>query len=396
MDALRIGIAGLGTVGGGTAKLLLRNAGEIAARAGRELRIAGLSARDKGRDRGFDAAGIPWFDDAADLARSPGIDVLVEVIGGSEGAARTAVEAALDAGKHVVTANKALLAHHGAGLAEKAEIRGVALAYEAAVAGGIPVIKALREGLAGNRIDSVRGILNGTSNYILTEMAETGRDFAEVLAEAQKLGYAEADPAFDIEGIDAAHKLAVLAGLGFGARIDFGKVPVEGITRLSAFDLSAAREMGFRIKLLGRARRAETGLALTMSPALIPESSAISRVDGVFNAVELTGDAVGRVLLTGRGAGEGPTASAVLADLVDIARGRIAPAYGVPARALKPLPLAAGDGAGRRYVRVSGDGASLAELDIQAGPVSGPGMAACIIGTGVAPEGAFTLPVESE
>ena len=252
----------------------------------------------------------------------PAVDVVVELIGGSDGPARALVEAAIAAGKPVVTANKAMLAVHGAALAAAAEERGVPLAFEAAVAGGIPVIKALREGLAGNRILRIAGILNGTCNYILTQMRERGREFAEVLADAQKLGYAEADPSFDIDGIDAAHKLAILAALAFGRPVAFDAVHVEGIRRISALDIAFASELGYRIKLLGIARQTDGGIEARVHPCMVPQSAPIARVDGVFNAVVAEGDFVGRVMLEGRGAGAGPTASAVVADLIDIARNR--------------------------------------------------------------------------
>jgi homoserine dehydrogenase len=335
---LSIGIAGLGTVGGGVLTMLRQNADLIAARAGRPIAVTAVSARDRDRDRGVSLTGLRWYDDAVALAADPGVDVVVEVIGGSEGPGRALVEAAIAAGKPVVTANKALLAVHGAALAAAAETAGVALAFEAAVAGGIPVIKALREGLAGNRIRSVAGILNGTCNYILTVMRERGREFAEVLVDAQKLGYAEADPAFDVDGIDAAHKLAILAALAFGRPVDFGAVHVEGIRRISALDIAFAGELGYRIKLLGLARQTDAGIETRVHPCMVPASAPIARVDGVFNAVVAEGDFVGRVMLEGRGAGAGPTASAVVADLIDIARGRATPVWGAAAGALTAAP----------------------------------------------------------
>ena len=338
MTPLSIGVAGLGTVGGGVLRLLHENAGLVAARAGRAIRVSAVSARDRGRDRGVPLDGVAWHDDPLALAADPGVDVVVELIGGSDGAARRLVEAALDAGKPVVTANKALLAVHGAVLAARAEAQGAALAFEAAVAGGIPVIKALREGLAGNRIDRVAGILNGTCNYILTVMREQGRDFAAVLADAQALGYAEADPSFDVDGIDAAHKLAILAALAFNRPVDFAAVHIEGIRGVSALDIGFASELGYRIKLLGIARRTEAGIESRVHPCMVPQSAPIARVDGVFNAVVAEGDFVGRVMLEGRGAGAGPTASAVVADLVDIARGRATPVWGAADAALSHLP----------------------------------------------------------
>jgi homoserine dehydrogenase len=335
---LRIGLAGLGTVGGGVMTLLRDNGTLIAARAGRPIVVTAVSARDRTRDRGLPVAGLSWHEDAVALADDPEVDVVVEVIGGSEGTAPSLVRAAIAAGKPVVTANKALLALHGGELAGAAEAAGVPLAFEAAVAGGIPAIKALREGLAANNLTSVSGILNGTCNYILTVMREQGHDFAEVLAEAQRLGYAEADPAFDVDGVDAAHKLAILASLAFGAPVSFATMHVEGIRRISALDIAFARELGFRIKLLGITRRRDGGIEMRVHPALVPEADPLAQVDGVFNAVVAEGDAVGRVMLMGRGAGAGPTASAVVADLIDIARGRFAPSWGATVGALPALP----------------------------------------------------------
>ena len=335
---LSVAVAGLGTVGAGVLTMLRANADIIAARAGRPIAVTAVSARDRTRDRGVSLAGLRWYDDPVALAADPAVDVVVEAIGGSEGSARALVQAALAAGKPVVTANKALLAVHGAALAEQAERAGVALAFEAAVAGGIPVIKALREGLAGNRISRVAGILNGTCNYILTVMRERGREFAEVLTDAQKLGYAEADPAFDVDGIDAAHKLAILAALAFGRPVDFGAVHVEGIRRVSALDIAFATELGYRIKLLGIARRTEAGIEARVHPCMVAHTAPIARVDGVFNAVVAEGDFVGRVMLEGRGASAGPTASAVVADLIDIARGRFTPVWGAAASALSDAP----------------------------------------------------------
>jgi homoserine dehydrogenase len=335
---LNVALAGLGTVGAGVLNLLRQNADLVAARAGRPIAVTAVSARDRGRDRGVSLAGLRWFDDPVALAYDPAVDVVVEVIGGAEGPARAVVEAAITAHKPVVTANKALLAVHGAALARMAEEAGVALAYEASVAGGIPVIKALREGLAGNRVVRVAGILNGTCNFILTVMRERGREFAEVLAEAQKLGYAEADPSFDVDGIDAAHKLAILAALAFGRPVAFDAVHVEGIRHVSALDIAFAGELGYRIKLLGLARRTEAGIEARVHPCMIPQASPLARVDGVFNAVVAEGDFVGRVMLEGRGAGAGPTASAVVADLIDVARGRVTPVWGAQSGALSDAP----------------------------------------------------------
>ncbi|MDO9712407.1 homoserine dehydrogenase [Paracraurococcus lichenis] len=335
---LSIAVAGLGTVGAGVLKLLSENAEIVAARAGRPVVVGAVSARDRLRDRGVPLSALRWYDDPVALAADPGTDVVVELIGGSDGPARALVEAALAAGKPVVTANKALLAVHGAAIAELAEARNVPLAFEAAVAGGIPAIKALREGLAANRIRRVAGILNGTCNYILTVMREHKREFAEVLAEAQKLGYAEADPSFDIDGIDAAHKLAILAALAFGRPVDFAAVHVEGIREVSALDIALAGELGYRIKLLGIAERTAAGIATRVHPCMVPVAAPIARVDGVFNAVVAEGDFVGRVVLEGRGAGAGPTASAVVADLIDLARGRVTPVWGAAAGLLDGAP----------------------------------------------------------
>jgi homoserine dehydrogenase len=335
---LSIGLAGLGTVGGGVLRILRDNAELVAARAGQPIQVVAVSARDRAKDRGVALEGVRWHEDAAALAADPAVDVVVELIGGSENPARGLVMAALAAGKPVVTANKALLARHGVALAEAAERGGAMLAYEAAVAGGIPIIKTLREGLAANRIRRVAGILNGTCNYILTSMRERGREFADVLAEAQALGYAEADPSFDIDGVDAAHKLAILAALAFGRAVRFEDVHVEGIRNITALDIAFAKALGYRIKLLGIARRTEKGIESRVHPCLLPEASPLARVDGVYNAVVAEGDFVGRVMLEGRGAGAGPTASAVVADLIDIARGRGAPVWGAASAHLSAAP----------------------------------------------------------
>jgi homoserine dehydrogenase len=335
---LSVAVAGLGTVGAGVLTLLRDNAATVAARAGRPIAVTAVSARDRMRDRGVSIAGLRWYDDPVALAGDPGVDVVVETIGGTEGPAADLVRAAIAAGKPVVTANKALLAIHGAEIAAAAEAKGVALGFEAAVAGGIPAIKAIREGLAGNDISRVLGILNGTCNYILTQMRERGREFSEALAEAQKLGYAEADPSFDVDGIDAAHKLAILAALAFGRPVDFAAVHVEGIRSVSALDIRLAEELGYRIKLLGIARRTEAGIETRVHPCMVPIAHPIARVEGVFNAVVAEGDFCGRIVLEGRGAGAGPTASAVVADLIDIARGRATPVWGVAAGALSQAP----------------------------------------------------------
>jgi homoserine dehydrogenase len=345
---LRIGIAGLGTVGAGVIKLLAEHGRLLALRGGRPLKLVAVSARRKAKKRDIDVSGVRWESDPLALASAPDIDVVVELIGGSRGIARRLVQTALRSGKHVVTANKALLALHGAELAALAEKKGAILAFEAAVAGGIPIIKALREGLVGNRVRRLYGILNGTCNYILTTMRETGRDFDVVLAEAQSAGYAEADPSFDVDGIDAAHKLAVLTGAAFGAKVNFAGVHVEGIRHVSAMDIQFAEELGFRIKLLGLARETKYGIEQRVHPCMVPLAAPIAHIEGVFNAVVVEGDFVGTTMFQGRGAGQGPTASAVVADLVDVARGRHMPAFVVPAARLatkKISPMARHQGA---------------------------------------------------
>lgn len=352
-NAIRVAIAGLGTVGAETLRVLHGNAEILTARAGREIMVTVVSARDRSRDRGLDLTGIDWCDNAVDLANRSDVDVVVELIGGSEGIAKDLVERSLGAGKSVVTANKALVAHHGSALGKQAESAGVALAYEAAVAGGIPIIKTMREGLAANQFDRVYGILNGTCNYILTVMRETGRAFDDVLADAQELGYAEADPAFDIDGVDAAHKLAILSSIAFGAQIDFDAIHIEGIRHVSPVDLEFAEELGYRIKLLGIAERTPDGVQQRVRPCMVPVAAPIAQVDGVFNAVAAEGSAVGATLSLGRGAGGGPTASAVIADLVDIAAGRAVPVFGVPSGNLEaPRPARIEALSGSYYLRL--------------------------------------------
>ena len=353
MAPLGVALAGLGTVGAGVFALLRDRAETLTERAGRPIRVVAVSARDRTRDRGLDLDGVAWFDDAAEMARKADADVFVELIGGEDGIAKAACEAALDAGRDIVTANKALLARHGTGLARQAEEAGRTLGFEAAVAGGIPIVKALREGLAANRISAIYGILNGTCNYILTQMRETGRPFDDVLADAQALGYAEADPAFDIDGIDAAHKLAILTALGFGTEIDFDGVHVEGIRHVSADDIVFAEELGYRIKLLGIARRTPHGIEQRVHPCMIPQAAPLARVEGVFNAVVAEGDSVGTTVFEGRGAGAGPTASAVVADIVDLARGLRLPVFAGPAAGLAPAETAAMERhAGPYYLRL--------------------------------------------
>jgi len=350
---LKIAIAGLGTVGAGTIELLNAQAGLLEQRCGRPLQVTAVSARDRNRDRGIDLSAYRWFDDAVEMAAQADADVIVELIGGSDGPAKALTEAAIRAGRHIVTANKALIALHGAELGAAAEEAGLSLCYEAAVAGAIPAIRSIREGLAANRIARLHGILNGTCNYILTVMRDTGRSFDDVLDEAQKLGYAEADPSFDIDGIDTAHKLAILASLAFGTRIDFDDTFVEGIRRVSAEDIAFATELGYRIKLLGTAELTDGGLQLRVHPSMVPVDAPIASVEGVLNAVECESDFAGTTMLVGRGAGAGPTASAVVGDLIDIALGRTTPVFGVPVAGLSTIPVLPMDGhVGAYFVRL--------------------------------------------
>ncbi len=337
---MKIGIAGLGTVGCGVIKSLRAHGQALTQKCGRELVLAGVSARSRAKERGVNLDGVTWYDDARQLAQSNEIDVFVELIGGEEGMALQSVKAALSSSRPVVTANKALLARHGTGLAELAEKNGVALNYEAAVAGGIPIVKTLRESLAGNEISRVYGIMNGTCNYILTRMENEGKDFAAILADAQKLGYAEADPTADIGGFDTAHKLSILTSLAFGTVIDFDSVYVEGIDRITSADLEAAANLGYRIKLLGVAVKTDTGIEQRVHPTMVPRHSAIAEIHDVFNAVVVEGDFVGELMLMGRGAGEGPTASSVVSDLADLARGGAGPVFGRPAAELLPYKRA--------------------------------------------------------
>ena len=329
-DILRVGIAGLGTVGAAVVRLLEAQSADLAARTGKKIMVTGVSARDAARERGIDLSGATWFATPKELAVSDNIDLFVELIGGDEGAARESVEAALSSGKSVVTANKALLARRGIALARLAEEHRAALAFEASVAGGIPIVKTLREGLAGNRIERVYGILNGTCNYILSRMELEGLSFAECLADAQKLGYAEADPTFDIGGFDTAHKLAILASLAFGVKLDAEAISIEGIQDISLADLHAAAELGYRVKLLGVAQRTAHGVEQRVHPTMVPLSSSIAQVMGVANAVTVDADAVNELTLVGPGAGGMATASAVVADIADIARGIRSAPFGLP------------------------------------------------------------------
>ena len=327
---LRIGVAGLGTVGASLVRLLETHGETMGKRAGRPMAVTAVSARDRNRDRGVDLSGLAWFDDPVALAGSDDIDCFVELVGGDEGAARHAVETALKAGKHVVTANKALLAKHGNALAVLAEENGAHLAFEASAAGGIPIVKTMREALAGNHVTRLYGILNGTCNYILSRMEAEGLSFAECLADAQRLGYAEADPTFDVEGYDTAHKLALLTSLAFGTQIDADAIYVEGISAITPLDLKMADDLGFRIKLLGVAERTKTGIEQRVHPTMVPRDSAIAQVMGVTNAVTIDADAVGELTLIGPGAGGDATASAVLADIADVAGTPARPPFGWP------------------------------------------------------------------
>lgn len=334
---LRVGIAGLGTVGASLARNLMERERHLSHKAARPVILTAVCARNRDKDRGIDLAGLQWHDTPVDLATSGEIDLFVELIGGEDGPAYDSVTAALTAGKHVVTANKALLAHHGVALASLAEAKSCQLGFEAAVAGGIPIIKAIKEGLTGNEISRVWGILNGTCNYILTKMEQEGRDFESCLIEAQALGYAEADPTFDVDGFDTAHKLALLASLAFGSQINIDKMHIEGIRQIRTEDVKAAKELGYRIKLLGVAVRTPTGIEQRVHPTLVPLSSPLGRTNGVLNAVAVDGDYVGGICLEGPGAGGDATASAVVADIVDIARGAASFPLGVPADCLSPF-----------------------------------------------------------
>jgi homoserine dehydrogenase len=335
-----VGIAGLGTVGASVARVLSEKASELTRQCGRPIAVTAVSARSRGKDRGVDLSGATWFDDPVKLAETGDIDVFVELIGGDDGPAHAAVKAALQAGRHVVTANKALLSRHGVALAEIAEKKGVLLNYEAAVAGGIPVIKTMREALAGNSVSRVFGILNGTCNYILTRMEAEGLSFDACLKDAQRLGYAEADPTFDIEGHDTAHKLSILTALAFGTKISAGDIYMEGISNITQADIQAAGELGYRIKLLGVAQATDSGIEQRVHPTMVPTASVIAQVHGVTNAVAIETDILGELLLSGPGAGGNATASAVIGDIADIAKSRPGfqhgPVFGWPAKELKP------------------------------------------------------------
>lgn len=350
---LRIGLAGIGTVGGGVIRLLDQNAGLIARRAGRPLQVVAVSARNRTLDRGLDLSRFAWEDDPGALARRPDVDVVVELMGGSDGPALTLARATLAAGKPLVTANKAMIAHHGLELAATAEAARLALKFEAAVAGGIPVVKGVREGTAANRVHRVIGILNGTCNYILTRMEKEGLEFADVLADAQRLGYAEADPTFDIDGIDTAHKLAILATLAFGSKPAFADVETAGIRGVRLADIRQAGAFGYKVRLIGLAEMVDGKLSQRVQPTLVPDSHPLAAVEGPLNAVVVDGDFVASLLFMGSGAGAGPTASAVVADLIDIARGENGPAFAMPAAALDALaPAGPGLREGNAYLRL--------------------------------------------
>lgn len=337
---LKLGIAGLGTVGTGVVKIVQKHADLLERRTGRRIVITAVSARSRTKNRDVDLSAYAWEDDPVALARRPDVDVFIEVMGGHDGPAKAATEAAIAAGKDVVSANKALLAHHGQALAEAAEAKGHVIRFEAAVAGGIPVIKALTEGLAGNQIRRVMGVMNGTCNYILTRMESAGLPYDTVFEEARQLGYLEADPNLDVGGIDAGHKLSLLAAIAFGTKVSFDAVELEGIGRISIDDIRRAADMGYRIKLLGVAQMTGRGLEQRMSPCLVPADSPLGQLPGGTNMVVLEGDSVGQIVLRGAGAGEGPTASAILSDVIDIARDTRLSTFGQPAATLAD-PVAA-------------------------------------------------------
>lgn len=351
---LRIGLAGLGTVGAGVLRLLDENEALVARRAGRPVQVTAVSARDRSRERGVDLAGLAWEDDATALASREDVDLVVELIGGADGPALTLARATITAGRPLVTANKAMLAHHGAELARLAEAAGVPLRFEAAVAGAIPIVKGLSEGAAANRIERVSGILNGTCNYILTAMERDGRDFADVLGEAQRLGFAEADPSFDVDGIDAAHKLTLLASLAFGKTPDFASVEARGIRAVRLADIEQARALGFRVRLVGVAELVAGRLLQQVRPVLVPERHPLASVDGALNAIVLEGNHCGRLVFEGAGAGAGPTASAVVSDCIAIARGERAPPLAMPLADLEAAePGSPDERTARHYIRLT-------------------------------------------
>ncbi len=348
----RLGVAGLGTVGTGLLTFLASHP-DFAPAGGRAI-VTGVSARSRSRPRPFDISGLPWFDDPVALATSPEIDVFVELIGGSDGPAKAAVEAALRSGKPVITANKALIAEHGAELASLAEAQGVPLLFEAAVMGGVPAVKIVREALVGDEIRSIAGILNGTCNYILTEMEATGRSFAEVLGEAQRLGYAEADPTMDVGGFDAAHKISILAALAFGCAPNYAAAEIEGIEGVDLLDIQLARDLGYRIKLVASADRSPDGVLVRVHPSLAPLAHPLAQAGGALNALFIEGARTGRIFVQGPGAGSGPTAAAVAADIADAMTGATRPVFQSPAERLKPFtPVDPAKSIGRAYLRLS-------------------------------------------
>lgn len=351
-EPLRLGIAGLGTVGVGVVRIVQNQADLLAARSGRPVVITAVSARSKAKNRDVDLSDYAWEDDPVALAKRADVDVFVELIGGDTGPAKDAVQAALKAGKDVVTANKALLAHHGQALAETAEAAGRVIRFEAAVAGGIPVVKALTEGLAANEITRIMGVMNGSCNYILTRMQSAGLSYEAVFDEANQLGYLEADPELDVGGIDAAHKLAILSSIAFGTQVDFDAVELEGIGAVTIEDIHQAADMGYRIKLLGVAQMTGRGLEQRMSPCLVPDTSPLGQLEGGTNMVVIEGDAVGQIVLRGAGAGEGPTASAVMGDVMDIARGLRLPTFGQPAASLRSARAARAAVSAPYYLRM--------------------------------------------
>ncbi len=349
---LRLGIAGLGTVGTGLIRIVQTNADLLTLRAGRAIEIRAVCARSRSRNRGVDISDYDWVDDPVELARRDDIDVVIELMGGENGPAKALTETAIASGKDVVTANKALLAIHGQALAEAAEAAGVALRFEAAVAGGIPVVKVLGEGLAGNRITRIKGVMNGTCNYILTRMEDAGLPYETVFEEANQLGYLEADPMLDVGGIDAAHKLTLLSAMAFGTRPDFEAINLGGIERISIEDIRAAADLGLRIKLLGVAQMTGRGLEQSMTPCLVPADSPLGQLKGGTNMIVIEGDAVEQIILRGPGAGEGPTASAVIGDVIDIARGMRLPVFGQPATTLDAAVSAKALGSKPWYLRM--------------------------------------------
>ena len=346
----RIGVAGLGTVGAGLLKFLGERP-DFAPAGGRAV-VTGVSARSRSRKRPVDISGLPWFDDPVALATSPETDIFVELVGGSDGPAKAAVEAALNAGKPVVTANKALIAEHGAELAALAEAKGVPLLFEAAVMGGVPAVKMVREALVGDDIRSIAGILNGTCNFILTEMEATGRAFSEVLSDAQRLGYAEADPTMDVGGFDAAHKITILAALAFGCAPSYAAAEIEGIDQIELLDIKLARDLGYRIKLVASADRSEDGVLVRVHPSLAPMSHPLAQAGGALNALFIEGERIGRIFVQGPGAGAGPTAAAVAADIADVMTDAVRPVFQKPAGALAPFtPVDPSRSMGRAYLR---------------------------------------------